>query len=61
MAGDPGGSALYAGMEAGGTKFVCVVGTGPDDVRAEVRLPTTTPEATLGQALEFFREQRGRF
>jgi fructokinase len=51
-------TALFAGIEAGGTKFVCVVGAGPDDVRAEARFPTTSPEATLRQALEFFREQR---
>lgn len=48
---------LYGGVEGGGTKFVCVVGTGPDDVRAEARFPTTTPEATLGQAVAFFRDQ----
>ena len=42
---------LYGGIEAGGTKFVCAVGTGPDDVRAEARFPTTTPAETLGQAL----------
>jgi len=49
---------LYAGLEAGGTKFNCVVGAGPDDIRAETRIPTTTPEATLREALEFFRAQR---
>lgn len=49
---------LYAGIEAGGTKFVCVVGGGPDDIRAEARLPTTSPEATLRQTLDFFRAQR---
>ena len=53
-------TALYAGIEAGGTKFVCVVGAGPDDIRAEARLPTTSPEATLRQTLEFFREQRAQ-
>jgi fructokinase len=53
-------TALYAGIEAGGTKFVCLVGAGPDDVRAEARFPTTSPEATLRQVLEFFREQRAR-
>ena len=48
---------LYGGIEAGGTKFVCAVGTGPNDMRAEVRFPTTTPEETIGQAVDFFREQ----
>ncbi|OJH39098.1 ROK family protein [Cystobacter ferrugineus] len=48
---------LLGGIEAGGTKFVCAVGTGPDDIRALVRIPTTTPEVTIGQALAFFQEQ----
>jgi fructokinase len=51
---------LYAGIEAGGTKFVCVVGAGPDDVRAQARIPTTSPEATLREALEFFRAQHSQ-
>jgi len=49
---------LYGGIEAGGTKFVCAVGTGPDDLRAEVRFPTTTPQETIRRALDFFREQQ---
>ena len=24
---------MYGGIEAGGTKFVCVAGVGPDDIR----------------------------
>ena len=51
-------TALWGGIEAGGTKFVCAVGTGPEDVRALVRIPTTTPEATIGEALAFFQAQR---
>jgi len=39
------------GLEAGGTKFVCAVGTGPHDVWAEVRIATTTPEETIGSLL----------
>ena len=46
---------LYGGVEAGGTKFVCAVGTGPGDIRAETRFPTTTPQETLGRAVDFFR------
>ncbi len=46
------------GIEAGGTKFVCAVGSGPQDLRNEVRFPTTTPEETLDRAVAYFREQR---
>ncbi len=48
---------VFGGIEAGGTKFVCAVGTGPDDLRAETRFPTTTPEETIGRAIAFFRDQ----
>jgi fructokinase len=50
--------ALYGGIEAGGTKFVCAVGSGPDDVRAEVRFATGAPEETISQAIAFFRQQQ---
>jgi len=38
---------LFAGVEMGGTKCVCLLATGPDDIRDEVRIPTTTPVETL--------------
>jgi len=50
---------LWGGIEAGGTKFVCAVGTGPEDVRAEARFPTTAPEETIGRAIEFLRREGG--
>lgn len=50
-------NSLLGGIEAGGTKFVCAVGTGPDDIRAETRFPTTDPDETIGRAIAFFREQ----
>ena len=46
--------ALYGSIEGGGTKFVCAVGSTPDNLRAEVRFPTTTPDETIGRAIEFF-------
>ena len=48
-------SQLVGGIEAGGTKFVCAVGTGPDDVRALERFATTTPAETIARAIEFFK------
>jgi fructokinase len=38
---------LIAGVELGGTKCNCILATGPEDVREEVRIPTTTPAETL--------------
>src|SRR5207237_766921 len=38
-----------------GTRVRCAVGTGPDEVRAETTVPTTTPAETLRRVLEFFR------
>ncbi len=46
---------LFGGIEAGGTKFVCAIGSGPDHIVDEIRFPTTTPEETLGKAIAFFR------
>ena len=54
-------TALYGGIEAGGTKFVCAVGSGPGDLRAEARFPTTRPEETLQRAIAFFRQQQAVF
>jgi fructokinase len=51
---------LVGGIEAGGTKVVCAIGTGPGDVRAESRIPTTTPPATIAAALAFFRAHAAR-
>lgn len=51
-------TALVGGIEAGGTKFICAVGTGPEDIRAQCRFPTTTPAETIARALEFFQQQK---
>ncbi|MBI3836425.1 MAG: ROK family protein [Planctomycetia bacterium] len=51
-------SPLVGGIEAGGTKFVCAVGTGPNDIRDQLRIATTTPRETIGHAIRFFQSQR---
>lgn len=45
---------LYGGIEAGGTKFVCVVASGPGQVVDEIRYMTTMPKETLQRAIHFF-------
>ena len=45
---------LIGAVEAGGTKMVCAVGTGPDDLRDEVRFPTSSPEECLPQVIDYF-------
>ena len=49
---------LFGGLEAGGTKFVCAVGSGPDNIVDETRFPTTVPDETIGRAIAFFEKYR---
>jgi fructokinase len=44
---------VLGGVELGGTKIVCLVGTGPDDVVDECRIATGEPLATLAEANAF--------
>jgi len=48
---------LFGAIEGGGTKFVCAVGKADGSILAETRFPTTTPDETLGRAIQFFRAQ----
>lgn len=49
---------LYGGIEAGGTKFVCIIGSSPDNSKAETSFPTTTPEETIDRTIAFFEQYR---
>ncbi len=49
---------VFGAIEAGGTKFVCGVGSGPDDFLT-ARIPTTSPEATVAAAVSWLRAQAG--
>lgn len=42
---------LYGLIEAGGTKWIAAVATGPNDVRAVARVPTTSPDETIGAVI----------
>jgi fructokinase len=48
---------VYGGIEAGGSKWECAVGTGPADLHATATIPTTTPSETLGKAVAFFERE----
>ena len=50
---------IYGGVEAGGTKWVCATGTGPDDLRAQATIPTTQPADTIARVAEFFQAHDG--
>ena len=50
---------LFAGIEAGGTKFVCAVGDGEGKILHRVTIPTTTPDETLPKIIEFFKGIEG--
>lgn len=47
---------LLGGLEAGGTKFNCVIGRGNGDIIARQTFPTTSPQETLDKAADFFEE-----
>jgi fructokinase len=50
-------SAIYGGVETGGTWCVCALGTGPDDLQAIDKFPTTSPAETLERIVAFFAER----
>ncbi len=52
---------LFGGIEGGGTKFICAVGTSPDDIKREERFPTTTPQETLDKSIAFFKQAEADF
>jgi len=44
---------IFGSIEAGGTKFVCAVGVGPEQYFRKV-FPTTSPKETINKAIDFF-------
>jgi fructokinase len=50
---------VFGSVEAGGTKFVCGIGTGPADLDT-VQFPTTSPDETVEKAIAFFQERGKR-
>ncbi len=53
----PDSRPLLGGVELGGTKCVCLLGTGPDDIRMRVSIPTgTDPDMSLRRIEQELRQ-----
>lgn len=48
---------VYGGVEGGGTKFNCMLGTDPYHVLTTHTFPTTDPKQTLGAVAHFFQQE----
>jgi fructokinase len=50
-------SKVFAGIEAGGTKWVCMIANHPEDIRATTHFHTGEPAGTIAAAIEFIKSQ----
>jgi fructokinase len=46
---------MFGAIEAGGTKFVCGLGSGPEDLKT-CEIQTTSPQCTVAAAIKFLQE-----
>ena len=49
---------IYGGIEGGGTKFRCVIGSDPDNIYASSEIDTKTPVLTIKELINFFSEKQ---
>jgi len=49
-------SELFGAVEAGGTKTLCALAGGPNDILVRTRIPTTTPDEVFGELRRFFQD-----
>jgi fructokinase len=50
----------YAGIEAGGTKFICTIANEQSEIIERISLPTETPMITLPKVIDFFHKYKGK-
>jgi fructokinase len=48
---------MYGGIETGGSKWECAVGTGPEEILATKTIRTTGPRETIDNAIAFFESE----
>lgn len=49
---------LYAGVEGGGTKFICALGNGQGEIYERISVPTTIPKETMAHVIKFLRSHK---
>ena len=49
---------LFAGIEAGGTKFVCAIGDANGEIVERKTITTLTPDETLPEVIKFFEDKK---
>lgn len=54
-------TSYFGAIEAGGTKFICAIGTNEGAIVDQISIPTTLPEETLGLVADFFKNAVSRF
>ena len=47
---------MFIGIEAGGTKFNCIIAEDPERILAEKRIATTAPEQTMQETIQFIHQ-----
>ncbi|PRP54186.1 ROK family protein [Bacillus halotolerans] len=47
---------MLGGIEAGGTKFVCAVGTEDGTIIDRIEIPTAVPDETIEKVIQYFRQ-----
>jgi fructokinase len=47
---------MFIGIEAGGTKFNCIIAEDPENILAEKRIATTDPEHTMQETIQFIHQ-----
>ena len=46
----------FGGIEAGGTKFNCIIAQDPEHIFSETTIQTNTPEITIPEVINFFKD-----
>lgn len=52
---------VFAGLDAGGTEFKCVVGRDPDTIMARTKVAVQKPADTLAECVAFFKQASRQF